>query len=565
VTSTIEGEATDEGSLRAEEKAVILANVLQLIETAPTNPGGSNFTMAAESLNDFFRDFAPEDFRLSPELATFLARESAFASLLARRKETMDVVQSPRFDGLTDGRHLEDTLLLRNIATSILARGSSDAGGLEQARTLFEWVIRQVQLVPPGELGDPRQLTADGRPLQAQARPYDVVLRGMATEIEGGWAERSWLFMALCRQAGLDAGLLVVRAPARAGSILLLESPPDEARSFCCGVLVDGQVYLFDLQRGIEIKVPGTNEVATLEQGATDPSILESLDLPGEPYPVRFEDLARGKVRVLIEATLGSLAPRMKLLQDQLTKDRRMVLYRDPLEVGGSFAKAVGPRLESVQLWSLPIEVEYRLFHDGAFNKASGFAVQIFNARWPLLPARLMHLRGELKEAVEAYVRFRFAEEPLENDNKRPIDPQVQSILDVYATHFLALAQLDRGRREEARFLFGETLEMLPEPGEGMPYFTMFRWGASQNLGRLHAQDGTKALAVRFLGEPDPTDQDVGARLLAREIILQQPFVPSQDVPLPPPAPKTPPMRARGPMLPQAANGLIGPERLVAR
>ncbi len=30
----------------------------------------------------------------------------------------------------------------------------------------------------------------------------------MATEAEGYWAERTWLFMALCRQLGIDTGLV---------------------------------------------------------------------------------------------------------------------------------------------------------------------------------------------------------------------------------------------------------------------------------------------------------------------------------------------------------------------
>ena len=30
----------------------------------------------------------------------------------------------------------------------------------------------------------------------------------MATEAEGYWAERAWLFMAMCRQLGIDTGLI---------------------------------------------------------------------------------------------------------------------------------------------------------------------------------------------------------------------------------------------------------------------------------------------------------------------------------------------------------------------
>ena len=53
----------------------------------------------------------------------------------------------------------------------------------------------------------PRSLAFGGLP-QAFARPYDVLLRGMATEAQGVWAERAWLFIALCRQLDIDAGLI---------------------------------------------------------------------------------------------------------------------------------------------------------------------------------------------------------------------------------------------------------------------------------------------------------------------------------------------------------------------
>ncbi len=33
-------------------------------------------------------------------------------------------------------------------------------------------------------------------------------MRGMATEEGGTWAERGWLFMSLCRQLGIDVGLI---------------------------------------------------------------------------------------------------------------------------------------------------------------------------------------------------------------------------------------------------------------------------------------------------------------------------------------------------------------------
>ena len=52
-------------------------------------------------------------------------------------------------------------------------------------------------------------LEADGRSAlrTLRARPHDVAVRAMATEMNSAWAERSWLFLALCRPARLNAGL----------------------------------------------------------------------------------------------------------------------------------------------------------------------------------------------------------------------------------------------------------------------------------------------------------------------------------------------------------------------
>ncbi len=201
-----------------------------------------------------------------------------------------------------------------------------------------------------------------------------------------------------------------------------------------------------------------------MDQAAADPEILARLNLAERPYPVSFADLATGKVRVLLDANTGSLSPRMKRLQERLTGENRMILYEDPAELAGAFQEVMGDRFESARLWTLPLEVEYRLFHDSSFNAASGFPVQIFNARWPLLAARLDQLRGDLDTAVKRYVSFRYAENLLEADGKTVIDPRIQHILDMYATHFLGLAQLDRGWTDQAEDQFLQTLKFFPEP-----------------------------------------------------------------------------------------------------
>src|SRR5262249_53114177 len=152
----------------------------------------------------------------------------------------------------------------------------------------------------------------------------------------------------------------------------------------------------------------------------------------------------------------------------------RMVLFRDPSEQTAKYTRAIGDQLHGVELWNLPLTVEHLIFHQSAFNQATGFAMRPFDPRWPLLRARMLQLQGQTDDAIKAYVAFRRAEpgEVFEADGKTPIAPQTQQVLDIYATQFLALAQLDKGRDDDAESLFLQTLKLLPEAAPGLPYFT---------------------------------------------------------------------------------------------
>ena len=179
----------------------------------------------------------------------------------------------------------------------------------------------------------------------------------------------------------------------------------------------------------------------------------------------------------------------------------------------------------------------------GYFIARTQYALQFFESKWPLLAARLDQLRGDLPRAIQRYVVFRFAETPMETDGKTRIAAPVQAILDMFATYYLALAQQDQGDLSQAKFLFGKTLEMLPEWMPGRPYLTMFRWGAASNLARIHAEEGQVATAIRYLTVEMPTPQTHGNLLRARDLIFRDPFAPLGPVPavVPPPRPiKTP-------------------------
>ena len=488
-----------------ETKRAILENVVRLIESAalaPTAPGSpSNFSMAASNLNYYFEGTPDPEFAMDPAARDYL---------LPRLKEGgIQSLEDRRFTD-RDARHIEDCLLYRSIAARVAGEGDD----LTRVRRIFDWVVSQVQLVPLGSLVPP------GYP-QAQARPYDVLIRGLASELaDGDWAERSWVFMALCRQLNVDTGLIVLKRPGT-----------DQFVRWICVVLVDGKPYLFDLRVGLAIPGPGGRGVATLDDAATDPEVLDRLDLPGHSaYGVTAADLA-GKVRILVDSGSGIYSPRMRELQEKLAAKNRMILFRDPAAQRDAFRSALGSRLDAVELWPVPLMVETRLFKDPAFVEASLYPLQLFNPQRfaHLLRARLAQLRGRIDGeggAIQTYVSFRMAEGLIAADGRTPLPAGIRRSLDLYATQFLALCHLDRGRPEQARFLFEQTLTLLDRPGHGL-LDPPVRWGAQANLGRLAEDRGDSPAALDYDTRDDPTGQHHGNLLRARDLIWRDPMAPT--------------------------------------
>jgi hypothetical protein len=497
----------------ADQKKAFIDSIVKLLERAATDPAAGGFDIVVDRLNHFFQGAPASTFALSPE-----ARQYLTTKLKDQADRMVRPLEERQFTR-PDARHVEDCMLYHAVASRV----AGDGDDLTRVRRVFDWIVRQVQLVPPGSLAPP------GLP-QAPARPYDVLLRGMATETQGGWAERSWLFMSLCRQLGIDAGLVVYTPRADAVSPLRVQSAPKGPAFWAVVALIDGKPYLFDARIGLPIPGPDGRGVATLDEAATDPQVLARLDQPGTaPYGTTQADLASSTIQVMIESSPRFHSPRMRALEKELYGRNRLILFRDPAEEEAAFRKALGARFGGVELWGLPIEVQVRLFTDGNFVVAAQYPIQRFDHHFPLLAARMAELRGDLGGAIQMYmVRVRYPDNPVQvDDNKTPIPPAVQHDLDMYATYFLALSHLDQGNAQQAEFFFKETLRLLAGPGpEGQPLYWMFRWGARTNLGLLNAAKGDHVQAIRDFSEPTRTTQTVGNRLLARDLIWRDPFTP---------------------------------------
>jgi hypothetical protein len=517
------------------EKAAILKSAIELIKGAALQPGGANFSLATQKLNQYFEGTPDRDYQIAPAARAFLETQLP--------RNMLREVEKPAW-GLRDARHLEDCMMYYGIASRVGGTGDD----LSRVRRVFDWVVRHVQLVPPGSLGS-RQLP------QAMARPYDLLLRGMGTESDGFWAERAWLFIALCRQLGVDAGLLTytkgnVLEPLvprtgqdgqEGGALLGLVKLPKPTIGWICAALVDDKAYLFDARIGLPIAGPGGEGVATLDQALADPAILERMNLPSQsPYGTSRATLLASptKISVLIDSSQGYFNPRMKLLQRELAGKNRTILHRDPAAQHDHFAAVLGEHLGTVRLWQMPLEVETRLFTDPQFVNSTMQSLFLFQPKFPLILARVKQLRGEFSEAIQEYVSFRLAENvPLVNDKKQMIPKAVREGMDVYATYYLALAHLEQNNLKGAADMFLNLLELVPEPGPNQPYYNMFRWGAHANLGRIYEAKGDYRRAIAHYSQSDPTMQNHGNLLRARELVWLDPMAEPPD-PLPP-APRT--------------------------
>jgi hypothetical protein len=533
------------GPRAQEERTAILESSITLIKGAALQPGGDNFRLAVQKLNHYFEGTKPTEYQLGSAAREYLRTQLPPTELKELENRTWS---------LRDARHLEDCMMYYGIATRVARTGEE----LARVRRVFDWAMRQVQLVPAGSLRAERLG-------QAYARPYDVLLRGMATEAEGFWAERTWLFMALCRQLGIDTGLITYTKSnslellvPRYGSNIEIEAtlmgvkkPPKPPIIWICAALIDDQAYLFDARLGLEIPGPDGEGVATLEQALTDPNILDRMNLLGEtPYGTSRASLLASptKIGILIDSSPGYFSPKMRLLQGELAGKNRTILYKDAAEQRDHFIQVLGPRSGGVGFWGLPYQVLDRLFKDPQFVRSIQASLFLFGREFPLVYPRVKQLRGELDEAIPEYVNLRFKDNAtLVTDKKTLIPKEVQDALDIYATYYLGLAHLDRNYGDQGEYeknlknaalMFETTLGLLPEPGPNQPYYNMFRWGANANLGRIYEAKKDYRRAIAHYTQRDPTTQYVGNQVRARELVWRDPMAAPPDRLPAAPAPK---------------------------
>lgn len=431
------------------------------------------------------------------------------------------------FDGFT----LQEAAWLRDITVWAKGDGLED---IDRAGRLFDWTIRNIQI------------DVD-RPNRIPQFPRETLLFGHGTA-----SERAWVFILLLRQLDIDAALLAIdegRGERGEGGAAKdskngdseLRSVGEQAkrslRPWCVGVLIDGEIYLFDPLQGLPIPAPNgvsldeTGQLvirpATLAQVAADDKLLRRMDQDeSRTYGVKASDLKR--VVAQLEASPFYLAKPMRVLESHLTGAQKMVLSTSPSAVAKHWEAA---KLADVRLWQLPFVALslrsrldwrvmqawledvlplYMVYEERSAGRAKKTSMdplemqdtqeprgpQVVRYAAPLYKGRVLSLKGKFTgddAAIRCFQIARPSHQSLATSSADPIEKQVRLWAKQDATYWSGLVAYERGNYSAAvDYFMKRTLETYPNS----PWTT----GARYNLARSYESSGETRRAILTYG-----------------------------------------------------------------
>jgi len=466
---------------------------------------GEMLQQITERLDQWIAEQPPlKDWEPDPLLKTLPEQLANLTSI-----EELDQLDLPPHDGAV----LQQAVWLRDI--SAWARGKR-IDPLSQARHLFDWTVRNIQLEPPLSAGD-------ASPRRMARLPWETLLLGEGTAIE-----RSWVYVLLLRQQGIDAALLGLPQ----GSA---DDDGPTAAVWAVGVLIDGEVYLFDLDLGLPVPAPdgvtlapdGGLDIrpATLAEAAADDAVLRRLDLDADsPYPVRAAEL--NEVTALIAASPAELSQRMALLESYLVGEQRMVLSIDASAQAERFTAT--DHVTDARLWPYPFAIvaEQRTIDNPEIVRQKIMALAPFQigANQPLWKGRLLHFQGKLvgeRSATHFYQQARPSNDQLDQLAEHYFQALRQANPEAGEMELREMAQ-QRARiehplyvraKQDASYWLGLVNYERDVLEAAVDYFekrVLGAWpdgpwthGARYNLGRTYAAMGEPRLAIdQFISDP---------------------------------------------------------------
>lgn len=428
----------------------------------------------ADRLDQWIRTQRPlEDWRPDPLLETLPPemRELPEVKNLGELHFTRD-----------DAFSLQTAVWIRDIA--IWARGDG-ADELSRAQSLFDWVVFHIQLDP---LNDSPQLSNGELFVR---NPWQTLLLG-----HGSATARAWVYLLLCRQEGLDAGMLAVNVAA--------EDEEPRWEPWAVGVAIEGEIYVFEPSLGFPIPaengltiLPGQGlqiRPATLRELAENESLLRRLDAdPRNPYRVQSSMLR--SVQVLLEGSAPYLSQRMEMVTRMLAGGESLVLTAHPSDEAARFKELFG--VQNVSLWTLPYRASLqRQAFSAEVNRYQAMDMLPFMVQtesvMPLWRGRILHLKGDLvgeESATTYYQAARPSQRLLDSSGMNSAQEMMYIQAKLNASYWLGLISVWTGNRKSAEDLL---INRTALSVHGQPWEP----GVAYALGRLNEKLGDYPRAI---------------------------------------------------------------------
>ena len=275
---------------------------------------------------------------------------------------------------------------------------------LDQAVQMCDWVVCNIEMrsnwIP---------INQNESVEVVPQHPWQTILLGYGTA-----QDRMSVFLELLRQRRMDAALLAIPHPRN----------PNTPFYWGIGVLLDGEIYVFQLEYGFPI--PGAegikvgddgslqfSSVATLSQLMQDDTLLRRLDLSEkQQFPITAEMLQQTSAHFFL--TPESVSMRMKVLEAELSGEQNMVLYTDPHELRRRFAVA---GMTSIEFAKYPFRTAFeQRFNPEPTNEAMNvFLVQrprlnlddsAARRHYPLWSGRILYFKGAISGQENAITKY---------------------------------------------------------------------------------------------------------------------------------------------------------------
>ena len=480
----------------AAQMTAMADQLQQIISQTAATPGKTTEAMRAA-----FSQFNLEQFvRLGSQLQLFSERIDP------------SILEFPAMDS----PFFQEAVWLRNVST--WASGEELDDPVKPAVALFDWVVKNVDLVrdaqPQGQNGSVRVLQS----------PLETMLFGQGTGID-----RAWLFVLLARQMNIDAALLG-----------LADENDNLTRLWGVGVLIDGEIYLFEPVLGIPIPKPGsmkltetglTFELATLSEAAKNEAVFEQLDVvKAGSYAVRSKDMQR--TIALVEASPSYLSQRMEMVENRLAGDQKIVLTTDATAQIDRFKQC--QYVIGGQMWPLPYQTIWQEIRLGAERQqwlGRRLRPFIFPPQMPLLwQARNYYFKGQFTgkpSATMFYQAARRSDFSMDSASIDKQDKQQWQEIKIDASYWLGLLVAQTGNYRSAEDYL-KTRVLIANPGG--------KWenAATYNLARVAEATDQVALAIDLYQIQLTAPQTQGNLIRARwlmELTGQDDLTPKPDAP----------------------------------